>query len=832
MGIRPPKPTATATVTHTANEQIEAQCKVPGWAAEQVLVSVTEEMRKAHSKRPSFLESATLSDGKRIYQTHQQEQYERKVEQTDRDATRVMREIQALEQRSRDVLRAAPTILKYVSFTPDQKPFSVQGYFALIRDSWEVSLAGLKQARAYYQYVFFQNRWIEGFHEECAKLITQLALDFGIANCIVRTTAGIPIFVLKVDCSTPQYDLGWDENGRSIEFRSPECLQQLLYDLLQMFAVTSADQEAGPNEDCSHEIDSKKARSDQESVDVQFEFERDGHAVEFMESCDDEAPDMVVAKETPDECHLCGCESEWTTSDEHLERQSHADQDQFALFYELQPNDPDRESSRRQLVYADDFEAFEDHDIDSNLLHEVRSVGSDEVVFHVEDARTNWGHYGNQEYHNEQDFDGEKEDFACDDHSEYFQESLPLHPPSRDYIEPIADQSTSLIPQNANLKSEYTDQTRQAREEATEVGDRGLASVFFSGTKTPKLAGHPTSSTPENNLWLSTSRLPTAEDDQVDAEAFSETANFTPTAYGKREAVRLPVLPTKHVRSHYFSQAQPTTLSRASPVATQKQARRTFNLKLPRASKCTLRIDNVRELKQLRNFKISRSVLKDLEVIRQVDRKFILVQAHDDTHGNLLFCIDQHAADERVKLEQLELSIFGPDGDDLNIEVHVYQQPVPMLLNMKESQTLVFNEHIVRAWGFDFEVSESDSTEFEPVYDLYASESRNRGGDGDYIVELRAMPKVDTRCANADDLRDFLQLLSRNDGYWSWTTMRPPVITRLLHSRACRSAIMFGDYLSISQCRDLIDALCKCKLPFQCAHGRPSVVPLVEFVTP
>uniref|UniRef100_K3X266 MutL C-terminal dimerisation domain-containing protein n=1 Tax=Globisporangium ultimum (strain ATCC 200006 / CBS 805.95 / DAOM BR144) TaxID=431595 RepID=K3X266_GLOUD len=287
----------------------------------------------------------------------------------------------------------------------------------------------------------------------------------------------------------------------------------------------------------------------------------------------------------------------------------------------------------------------------------------------------------------------------------------------------------------------------------------------------------------------------------------------------------------KHTRSHYFAETQLNTSSYSPAGLRQTQAPRTFNLKLPRTSKCTLRINNVRELKQLCNVKIPRSVLENLEVIRQVDRKFILVQAHDDTHGNLLFCIDQHAADERVKLEQLELSIFGPDGDDLDIEVQVYQQPVPMLLNMKEFQTLAFNEHIVRAWGFDFEAFEADTVEFEPVCDLYASESRNRGG-GDYIVELKAVPKVDTRCANADDLRDFLQLLSRNEGYWSWAVMRPPVITRLLHSRACRSAIMFGDYLSISQCRDLIDALRRCKLPFQCAHGRPSVVPLVEFVTP
>lgn len=279
--------------------------------------------------------------------------------------------------------------------------------------------------------------------------------------------------------------------------------------------------------------------------------------------------------------------------------------------------------------------------------------------------------------------------------------------------------------------------------------------------------------------------------------------------------------------SPYFARAE--RISFLTSAATQLQNPRACTLK--RTSKCTLQVDRVGELKQLRDVKIPKSVLEKLEVIRQVDRKFILARVLDDTCGSLLLCIDQHAADERVKLEQLELTMFGPDDDDLRIEVHVYQQPLLMLLNAKEFQTLSFNEDIVRAWGFDFEVLASDTAEFDPFGDVYASLGSRDNCGGGYYIELRTTPKVDTRSANAEDFREFIQVLSHNEGFWSWTTMRPPVITRLLHSRACRSAIMFGDYLSISQCRDLVEALRRCKLPFQCAHGRPSVVPLVEFLS-
>ncbi|KAM3511422.1 hypothetical protein MY11210_004914 [Beauveria gryllotalpidicola] len=42
------------------------------------------------------------------------------------------------------------------------------------------------------------------------------------------------------------------------------------------------------------------------------------------------------------------------------------------------------------------------------------------------------------------------------------------------------------------------------------------------------------------------------------------------------------------------------------------------------------------------------------------------------------------------------------------------------------------------------------------------------------------------------------------------------------------SAIMFNDELTLAECTSLIRRLAKCSLPFQCAHGRPSMAPLVE----
>ena len=39
---------------------------------------------------------------------------------------------------------------------------------------------------------------------------------------------------------------------------------------------------------------------------------------------------------------------------------------------------------------------------------------------------------------------------------------------------------------------------------------------------------------------------------------------------------------------------------------------------------------------------------------------------------------------------------------------------------------------------------------------------------------------------------------------------------------------MFNDILAKEECKKLVSQLAECAFPFQCAHGRPSTIPLVE----
>jgi DNA mismatch repair protein MLH3 len=41
-------------------------------------------------------------------------------------------------------------------------------------------------------------------------------------------------------------------------------------------------------------------------------------------------------------------------------------------------------------------------------------------------------------------------------------------------------------------------------------------------------------------------------------------------------------------------------------------------------------------------------------------------------------------------------------------------------------------------------------------------------------------------------------------------------------------AIKFGDKLANETSQELLSSLASCDLPFQCAHGRPSIAPLIS----
>ncbi|KAJ7437811.1 hypothetical protein B0H11DRAFT_1829727 [Mycena galericulata] len=253
--------------------------------------------------------------------------------------------------------------------------------------------------------------------------------------------------------------------------------------------------------------------------------------------------------------------------------------------------------------------------------------------------------------------------------------------------------------------------------------------------------------------------------------------------------------------------------------------------------------------------------LRSAQVINQVDHKFIACLISDssggtDTAGRTVILIDQHAADERVRVERFlkELCLgylsnvnAGDDGGNF-LRLRELSPPVPILLSRHEEGQLrdLSIRQAFRHWGFLFvDISEPGSCDPELGVDAGSTSGYSQ-------VFVRSIPEViGDKLLLDDELRDFVKaFLAKAENDPSFTRKRhtepdstgsdqdaefhwllalrwlPQQLLDLVNSKACRGAIMFNDTLTHAQCEKLVENLCQTAFPFQCAHGRLVQVPL------
>jgi len=244
----------------------------------------------------------------------------------------------------------------------------------------------------------------------------------------------------------------------------------------------------------------------------------------------------------------------------------------------------------------------------------------------------------------------------------------------------------------------------------------------------------------------------------------------------------------------------------------------------------------------------------ELRVLGQVDCKFILcvIPAPETSSadveskcsscgkalsGSMLVAIDQHAADERVRLEALLA-----DESEL-LSSYQLVEPVRIPLIDVLYRALLSHRDRIATWGWTISLhprgrtsSNSDGT--QQIYWIGNSEDEadSMSLSPDVIDSLQpcemwvhSVPSVDgVPLDPLKDLSDFLQVLSdAGDIVDSSIHLKPPAVQRILNYRACHSAVKFGDPLSPAEQERLLQQLSTCKFPFNCAHGRPSLSPII-----
>ncbi|PIL37355.1 hypothetical protein GSI_01048 [Ganoderma sinense ZZ0214-1] len=230
--------------------------------------------------------------------------------------------------------------------------------------------------------------------------------------------------------------------------------------------------------------------------------------------------------------------------------------------------------------------------------------------------------------------------------------------------------------------------------------------------------------------------------------------------------------------------------------------------------------------------RFSKDDLRQALVLGQVDRKFIACVMHPTVD------------DEGIRSEPMN-EYRSNESQQNNIGSGVCTRkldpPVNILLTRPEAERIGGSSDVRGAfsrWGVSFALPSGPIRALDGGAD-YAS----------YIqVAVNTVPEVVAEKLLAGDelrtlVKGFLARLESNgvpdvlcphgDGSDVLTWQKalrwcPQELVELVNSKACRGAIMFNDTLTLEQCKALVAKLSDTDMPFQCAHGRPSLVPLVN----
>ncbi|CAL8272568.1 unnamed protein product [Merluccius merluccius] len=229
-------------------------------------------------------------------------------------------------------------------------------------------------------------------------------------------------------------------------------------------------------------------------------------------------------------------------------------------------------------------------------------------------------------------------------------------------------------------------------------------------------------------------------------------------------------------------------------------------------------------------YRFSKAMIHSMKVIHQVDKKFLacLINTRDQesaqdlgTEGNLLVLVDQHAAHERVCLEKLIADSYEDDPDapgERRLCSSIIAPPLELSVTEEELRLLRGCQSPLRSLGLQLDLPQAGAPRVlvGKVPLCFTEKEHNE--------VRRGRPSV-IKAIVEEYLREQIELFCSTG---SVRRTLPLTVLKVLASLACHGAIKFNDVLSRDECHSLVGSLSTCQLPFQCAHGRPSIAPLVD----
>lgn len=185
------------------------------------------------------------------------------------------------------------------------------------------------------------------------------------------------------------------------------------------------------------------------------------------------------------------------------------------------------------------------------------------------------------------------------------------------------------------------------------------------------------------------------------------------------------------------------------------------------------------------NYKIKKMIPRGI-----VYETYIIAENEDG-----MYIIDQHAAAERINYEKCLHSLLSPQIDKINLLI-------PVSLEFPTNEFLMIKNNLDLLKDIGFEIDEF--------------------GTNTFVV--RTHPTFIKEEKSKDDILKIFQLVASNENF-----DRAKFIDHTAATMACRMSIKGNDYINLEEAEFLLDTLRQCDNPFNCPHGRPTIITYTKY---
>ncbi len=173
-------------------------------------------------------------------------------------------------------------------------------------------------------------------------------------------------------------------------------------------------------------------------------------------------------------------------------------------------------------------------------------------------------------------------------------------------------------------------------------------------------------------------------------------------------------------------------------------------------------------------------------------------------HGTYIVCqneigmylIDQHAAKERLNYELFKEKLTNPTKENIPMLL-------PFTIELSNNEYIILKENFEFLENMGFEISEF----------------------GINSIIIKAHPIWLTKGFEDLQIRKILELVSSKEKEFDLAKFNDHLAATL----ACKASIKANTNLSINEMEELINDLRKCHNPFNCPHGRPTIVTFTKY---